>query len=69
MRLESAAIAVPLPYVSGDPGQMDSERVALRRECFFGRDRRYHHARRRFVYKLGEARACTSAALSAPGAV
>jgi putative two-component system hydrogenase maturation factor HypX/HoxX len=30
-----------------------SEELARSRECFFGPDRSYHEARRRFVYKLG----------------
>jgi putative two-component system protein, hydrogenase maturation factor HypX/HoxX len=34
-----------------------TEELARSRECFFGADRSYHHARRRFVYKLGPA--CT----------
>ena len=30
-----------------------SEELARSHECFFGADRSYHEARRRFVYKLG----------------
>ncbi len=30
-----------------------AEELARAHECFFGRDRSYHEARRRFVYKLG----------------
>ena len=39
-------------------------------ECFFGADRAYHEARRRFVYKLGPACAVTgpAAAQQAPPA-
>jgi putative two-component system hydrogenase maturation factor HypX/HoxX len=32
-----------------------AEELARSHECFFGADRRYHEARRRFVYKLGPA--------------
>jgi len=32
-----------------------SQELARSHECFFGADRSYHHARRRFVYKLGAA--------------
>jgi putative two-component system hydrogenase maturation factor HypX/HoxX len=35
------------------------EELARCHECFFGPDRAYHEARRRFVYKLGEAGAGT----------
>jgi putative two-component system hydrogenase maturation factor HypX/HoxX len=35
------------------------EELARSHECFFGPDRAYHEARRRFVYKLGEATAGT----------
>jgi putative two-component system hydrogenase maturation factor HypX/HoxX len=41
------------------------EELARSRECFFGPDRSYHHARRRFVYKLGAASASTSSAVAA----
>src|SRR3954462_12675343 len=30
-----------------------TEELSRSHECFFGADRRYHEARRRFVYKLG----------------
>jgi putative two-component system protein, hydrogenase maturation factor HypX/HoxX len=32
-----------------------SEELARSRTCFFGRDRSYHRARRRFVYKTASA--------------
>jgi putative two-component system protein, hydrogenase maturation factor HypX/HoxX len=41
------------------------EELARSRECFFGADRGYHQARRRFVYKLGAARASTPPAVAA----
>src|SRR4051812_10869537 len=34
-------------------GAYRAEELARSHECFFGADRRYHEARRRFVYKLG----------------
>lgn len=40
-----------------------NEELARSHECFFGVDRSYHQARRRFVYKLGPA--CTTAAADA----
>src|SRR5512132_220112 len=39
------------------------EELARSYRCFFGEDRRYHAARRRFVYKLGAACAATPTAL------
>jgi putative two-component system hydrogenase maturation factor HypX/HoxX len=41
------------------------EELARARECFFGPDRGYHQARRRFVYKLGAACASTPPAVAA----
>jgi putative two-component system hydrogenase maturation factor HypX/HoxX len=42
------------------------EELARSRECFFGPDRSYHRARRRFVYKLGAASAETSSVAALP---
>jgi putative two-component system hydrogenase maturation factor HypX/HoxX len=42
------------------------EELARSRECFFGPDRSYHQARRRFVYKLGAASAETSSVAALP---
>jgi putative two-component system hydrogenase maturation factor HypX/HoxX len=39
-----------------------TEELARSHECFFGADRSYHEARRRFVYKLGPACAVSGAA-------
>ena len=44
-----------------------SEELARSHECFFGADRSYHEARRRFVYKLGPTCAIKSDANPAPG--
>jgi putative two-component system hydrogenase maturation factor HypX/HoxX len=38
-----------------------AEELARSHECFFGADRRYHEARRRFVYKAGAPCAVTPA--------
>jgi putative two-component system hydrogenase maturation factor HypX/HoxX len=38
-----------------------TEELARSHECFFGGDRSYHEARRRFVYKLGAPCAVTPA--------
>ena len=45
------------------------EELARSRECFFGSDRGYHHARRRFVYKLGATSVSTPPAVAALRAV
>jgi putative two-component system hydrogenase maturation factor HypX/HoxX len=42
------------------------EELARSRECFFGPDRSYHQARRRFVHKLGAASAETSSVAALP---
>jgi putative two-component system hydrogenase maturation factor HypX/HoxX len=42
------------------------EELARSHECFFGPDRSYHQARRRFVYKLGTASASTSSVAALP---
>jgi putative two-component system hydrogenase maturation factor HypX/HoxX len=43
-------------------GAYRAEELARSHECFFGADRSYHEARRRFVYKTGKACAVTPAA-------
>jgi putative two-component system protein, hydrogenase maturation factor HypX/HoxX len=43
-----------------------TEELARSHECFFGADRSYHEARRRFVYKLGAPCAVAAPAVVAP---
>ena len=43
-----------------------SEELAMSHECFFGENRSYHEARRRFVYKSGAPCAVPVVAMPAP---
>jgi putative two-component system hydrogenase maturation factor HypX/HoxX len=45
-----------------------TEELARSHECFFGANRSYHEARRRFVYKLGAPCAVTAPAVERPAA-